>query len=290
MTGFGAEAATHNGVTFALEIRTVNHRYLKTSIKLPDTLQPLEPAIEKLASEKLRRGSVTIVLRIRDQSETAAFDINGRALAAYAAELGNVKLQEGVQPTIDLAALALLPGVCQMRELAETERKARESKVIELVSRVFDEVSVMRRREGETLMADIEEQCTVVRQQLKLIEERAPTVVQEYHARLASRVDALQGGGRLELDQDAIAREVAIYAERCDISEEIVRLRGHMDHMREVCEEGGAAGRKLDFLAQEMYREANTIGSKSNDGRIARFVVELKTRIDRIKEQVQNAE
>ena len=177
-----------------------------------------------------------------------------------------------------------------MPEVGEAERALRTKLVQDLTNEALDQLVRMRRWEGDAIQDDLVEHCRRLQEQLKAIEERAPVVLQEYHDRLASRVRMLTGDGTIELDQEALCREVAIYAERCDVCEEIVRLRAHVAHFREACAGDEAVGRKLDFLAQEMLREANTIGSKSNDAQIARTVVEMKALIDRIKEQVQNAE
>lgn len=290
MTGYGEAQRSEDGTHYALALRTVNSRYFKAGIKLPDSVQFVEPMVENLLRSRLSRGSATMTLRLRNETETAAYDVNRKALAAYANALTQVKLPDGVQATIDLASLSTLPGVCQMPEMDETQQARRATVICEMTAQVLDDLIGMRRREGQALYDDLLKHCNEVKEQLTLIMKRAPVVLQEYHERLGSRVEALLGSGRLELDRDSISREVALYAERCDISEEIVRLRAHLDHFVEICDADEPVGRKLDFLAQEMLREANTIGSKSNDAAIARAVIELKSLIDRIKEQVQNAE
>ena len=290
MTGYGEGHRVEEGVHYSLEVRTVNNRYLKPAIKVPDSVLFAEPIVEQCLRQRLSRGSVAVSLRIRNQTESAAYDVNRSALARYAEALTDVEVPEGVQPTIDYASLSLLPGVCQMPEMDESERAKRGAMIQELTGRVLDDVIRMRQREGRALHDDLVRLCHRLKEQLATVVERAPSVLEEYHQRLALRVQALIDQGRFDLDKDTVAREVALYAERCDISEEIVRLQGHLDHFVEICDADEPAGRKLDFLAQEMLREANTIGSKSNDGKIARAVVELKTLIDRIKEQVQNVE
>ncbi len=290
MTGYGEAQRMEDGVHFSVEIRTVNNRYLKPSIKVPDSVMFAEPVIEKLLREKLSRGSVAITLRIRNQTETAAYDVNRSALGKYADTLAGVEMPGGVQPMMDLASLSMLPGVCQMPELDESERTRRTAVIGELTEQALTNVRHMRQREGQILRDDLVRLCNELKAQLAIVAARAPVVIEEYHERLAMRVQVLVDRGRIELDKEAVARETALYAERSDISEELVRLRGHLDHFVEICDAAEPVGRKLDFLAQEMLREANTIGSKSNDITIARAVVELKTLIDRLKEQVQNVE
>lgn len=290
MTGFGVAQRCVTGVSYALEMRSVNHRYFKASIKLPDGMTFAEPGIESQLREKLTRGSVSLTLRIRNQAATAAYDINHNALSVYADALSRVERKSGVAATIDLATLATLPGVCQLPELDESEREARVAIIREMVGEALGQLVEMRFREGQALHDDLVRLREATLVELAVIEERAPSVIEEYHERLGKRLERLLAGGTVELDRDAIAREVALYAERADISEEVVRLRAHLEHFAEVCEGSSSAGRKLDFLTQEMLREANTIGSKSNDARIARCVVEMKAAIGRIKEQVQNVE
>ncbi|NOT02784.1 MAG: YicC family protein [Phycisphaerales bacterium] len=290
MTGFGEAAGTFGGVEYAVEIRTVNNKYVKPIIRLPEAVQFAEAEVERLVKERIGRGTVTVNCRVRDATESAAHRVNRAALAAYVKSLTSTEVPAGAGVTIDLAVLATLPGVCEVPELDETDRQRRTEAVGTLVSRALDQVGVMRGREGVALCEDLTRQCEQVESGVARIGERAPSVVREYHARLADRAATLLQQQRIELDKDAISREVALYAERCDISEEIVRLRAHLAHFRETCSCDEPVGRKLEFISQEMLREANTIGSKSNDAGIARAVVELKTVIDRIKEQVLNAE
>jgi uncharacterized protein (TIGR00255 family) len=157
-----------------------------------------------------------------------------------------------------------------------------------LTDEAAERVTEMRRTEGGTIFSDLRGQCDQLRHRMGEVGARAPVVVEEYHKRLRTRVQQLMNVHGAELDQDALAREVAIYAERCDVNEELSRIGSHLDQFDEICTKGADAGRRLDFLAQELLRESNTIGSKANDAEIARHVVEMKAAIDRIKEQVQN--
>lgn len=190
---------------------------------------------------------------------------------------------------IDLGTLLQLPGVCEPPPLEELMERTRPA-LMELLDKALAALVAMRRREGGQLRADLARHCDVVEASLAVVGERSPMVVAEYHERLAARVRELLAAGKVQIDQDQLAREVAIFAERCDVSEEITRLGGHLEQFRSAMDSPEPAGRKLDFIAQEMLREANTIASKSNDVQIARAVVEIKTAIDRLKEQVQNAE
>lgn len=290
MTGYGAAEHAENGVSYALELRSVNHRYLKLHIKLPENLQFLEPALEKQVRGRMARGSVLYALRVRREEDPGVRSLNLAALQAYMERLGAATVPQGVQATVDLATLATLPGVCEQPDLDDQQRDERRRIVTELTSRALDDLTAMRRQEGEALLRDLAGICEAIRKELGRIGERSPGVVDEYHERLRNRVAVLTSAAKLELDGDALAREVALYADRSDISEEITRINSHLDQFAEISGRGEPVGRTLDFLTQELLREANTIASKSNDAAIARSVVEIKSLIDRLKEQVQNVE
>ena len=192
--------------------------------------------------------------------------------------------------SIDMATILMLPGVCQPRQIDDEARHAQWQVVQQLAEQALDRLLAMRREEGQALRLDLLTQCQAIRDHLDVVARRAPSVIQEYHQRLARRVQELCAGATLELSKADLAREVAVFAERSDVNEELARLASHLDQFVQLCDSKEHAGRKLDFIAQEMLREANTIGSKANDGEIAREIVEVKSRIDRLKEQVQNVE
>ena len=192
--------------------------------------------------------------------------------------------------TLDLGCLAGLPGVCRTDGMSEEQRERFGAVLEELTSEALDVLTEMRAQEGKVLCADLLGACREARGELRKIEAEAPNVVEEYHERLRSRVAMLMEKGGFELQADGLMREVAIYAERCDVSEELTRLSAHLDQFEALCGQGDRVGRKLDFITQELLREANTIASKTNNVSIARSVVEIKGMIDRLKEQVQNVE
>lgn len=290
MTGYGAAQCAADGVAYALEIRSVNHRYLKLVFKLPESLQVLEADLEKLLRQHISRGMVAYTLRIRSGEGDGARPINQAALRHYLRQLFDAGMEIGGDVRIDLATAAQLPGVCEAEAL-DDEAKARQWKVLESLTReAITALLSMRKEEGRGIEQELRTHVDAVRGHLAQISKRAPTVIDEYHERLSQRVGRLMNSGGFSLEADALAREVAIYAERCDITEEVSRLSSHLDQAQEMFGRDGAVGRTLDFLAQELLREANTIASKSNDAAIARNVVEIKAMIDRIKEQVQNVE
>jgi uncharacterized protein (TIGR00255 family) len=289
MTGFGDATAEREGTHYAVEIRSLNNRFFKPIIKLPETVSGLEPELESMLREALGRGSITFILKMRTDSAEAAYHINTQALKSYLAQLREIKgLDDFVQ--IDLAGLMQLPGVCQ-EPRDETDEIARHGPVVrELSAKAIAKLDAMRRREGEGLFAELMRHVNVIAASLKEIGSRAPFVIEDYHKRLSQRVNQLMAKAELHVDQKDLIKEVAVFAERADIAEEIQRLTSHLDAFEQACRTGEHAGRKLDFIAQEMLREANTIGSKANDATIARHIVEIKGAIDRVKEQVQNVE
>lgn len=290
MTGYGAAELAENGVAYSLEVRAVNHRYLKLSIKQPEHLQFLETEIEKQLRSRLGRGSVSYTLRTRSELQPGLRTFNMEAVQHYVSLLSSVTVPDGVTPSIDLATVATLPGVCEGPELDEAARGKHAAVVTKLTDRALDAVIEMRAAEGKALRDDLQVCAAAIHKELERVAARAPVVIEEYHERLRQRVSVLVSAAKLELDADALTREVAVFADRADISEEIARLRSHLVQFDKICERNHAAGRTLDFLTQELLREANTIASKSNDAEIARGVVEIKRWIDRLKEQVQNVE
>lgn len=289
MTGFGEAQACEDAVSYRAEIRSVNNRYFKASIKLPDHLQRYEVEIEKLLRAKLGRGSISYSLRLKGDNAPTAFEINEAGLQRYVMRLEQIAAGSKAAQ-IDLASLLELPGICEPIEMDPDLLAKQFSVASRLTEEAIGRLVEMRRVEGQALEKDLALHCREIRTRVANIAERAPLVVEEYHKKLRMRVSQLMESANLSLDQDALVREVAVFAERCDVNEEISRLLSHLDQFAELCASKEEAGRKLDFLSQEMLREANTIGSKASDSLIARQVVEVKASIDRIKEQVQNVE
>ena len=289
MTGFGDASAEHGGTHYSVEIRSLNNRFYKSIIKLPETVSGLEPELETLLREKLGRGSITYILKMRTDSAEAAYHINTQALTAYLQQLQSIKGLDTAM-NIDLAALLALPGVCQ-EPRDDTDEIERHGPLIrDLSAKAIAKLIGMRQREGQALFSDLMKHVSVISTSLKEIARRAPFVIEDYHKRLSQRVNELLSKAELQVSQTDLLREVAVFAERADISEEIQRLSTHLEAFEQACRSGEHAGRKLDFISQEMLREANTIASKANDAEIARHIVEIKGSIDRLKEQVQNVE
>lgn len=291
MTGFGEARADDKGVAYRVEIRSLNNRYFKATIKTPEPFQRFETEIDKLLRSKLGRGTITYALRVQSDNADNTVAINDALLTAYLKRIQAVAQSCGA--TVDAASLMELPGVLSAPELDEAELERQFGIIRRLTLEAMDRLIEMRRTEGRALVDDLRERCDEIRGLVDAIRRRSPVVLEDYHKRLNARLQQLLGGvegASLEPHRDAISREVAMYAERCDVNEEISRISSHIDQLLALCNSPEEAGRKLDFLAQELLREANTIGSKSNDAEISRSVVAIKAAIDRIKEQVQNVE
>ena len=287
MTGFGEAQLEEEGQAYHLEIRGVNNRYFKSSISLPDDFAFMETQLEQLLRRRLIRGSILLRLHVRDLSASAAQDVNVAAIERYVTHLKSV-LPAEPNFTIDLSTLATLPGVCQPREMTEQQRQHGQELITRLAETATAKLLEMRAAEGQALAEDLKRHCDSIHEHLATVRTHVPGMVEAYRDRLAARVEELIAGSNVRLAEEDLLKEVSVYAERSDVSEELSRLASHLQQFDEAIASSEPAGRKLDFIAQEMLREANTIGSKAGDAQVARHVIEIKGAIDRIKEQVQN--
>ncbi|HNQ24296.1 MAG TPA: YicC family protein [Phycisphaerae bacterium] len=289
MTGYGAAEHTDAGSIFVAEVRSVNQRYLKLAIRLPEWLSFAEQTVEQMLRARLARGSISFTLRVRGDAVGAAA-VDRTAIQAYVDQLSQTRVPDHIRATLDLGVIAGLPGVGEATAPDEEGRQRLLGIIQDVTRRALEALLQMRQAEGAALSADLMVSCGAIRGHLAAVQEAAPRVIQEYHARLQTRVAALLQERNFTLEADALAREVALYAERCDISEELTRLLSHLDQFAELCRGDQQAGRTLDFLTQELLRESNTITAKSNDLLIIRRMLDVKVLIDRLREQVQNVE
>jgi uncharacterized protein (TIGR00255 family) len=290
MTGFGQACTEADGVVYTVEIRSVNNRYFKAQLRVPDIAVYLEGELERLHRDAIHRGTVNYSLRMKNISGQALFDIDENTLKGYITRLRALLGVDDVQSRIDLASMLSLPGIVQPVIPDEVQIEKMRQVIVSLTQQALEQLKQSRCQEGKAVTADLLKNLDRIADRLDAIGGRTDIVVQEYHERLKNRVDQLLAKAELKMDQDLLAREVAIFAERCDIAEEVSRLGAHLVQFRDCCQKGGAVGRRLDFMTQEMLREANTIASKSSDTTINQAVIDIKCAIDRIKEQVQNIE
>jgi uncharacterized protein (TIGR00255 family) len=292
MTGFGEASAQIGGVHYFVEVRSLNSKYLKAVIRLPDPIQGLEAQMEAALRRRIARGTVTVTANCTDSSEAAAFEINYRALERYIEQIRKAPMVARGEVTLDVAAVLNLPGVLQPPADEEVRLQRAREAFLPLLDRACDGLIAMRQTEGRALREELLRHKELMADRLAKISGRAPLVVAEYENRLRTRIEMMLQAADLRIEPVEVIREIAVYAERTDIAEEISRLSGHIEQFSELvaAEDDRPVGRTLDFLAQEMLREANTIASKSPDSEISRAIVEVKGAIDRIKEQVQNVE
>ncbi len=289
MTGYGRAETILGEKKIAVEIKSLNHRYLETSLRLPNALSSLEMELKKKIATKFSRGKVEVVVRMDASAvadKGAGVDLNLPLLKNYHALLCRMKEELDLPGEVNLAVMSTFRDIFVARE--EEYLDAFWPKLEALVDEAIAMLTAMRAREGETLVRDLQTRLASVEGVLAAVQDRVPQVLKAYQKRLKDRVKELAGD--MEIDAGRLMQEVAIMAEKSDITEEIVRFRSHIDQFRGMLASDEAAGRKIDFLIQEMGREINTIGSKSNDAEISLAVIEIKSELARIREQVQNLE
>jgi len=288
MTGFGAASQMDGETSATVEIKTVNNRYFKLSLRMTEGFAALEPRIETLIRESINRGTVNIALRIR-KKRRAEYRIAESVLQSYYNQLVGFGLGQFDKPT--LAGLLTLPGVIETdAEQSDDELEAVWTVVKQAVNGALENLQTMRKAEGDSMATDLAANTEQLQTLVTGVEALAPNVAEQYRKRLEERVGKILSEHEAVLNPADLVREVAVYADRCDISEEIVRFRSHLAQFGEALNSKESCGRKLDFLTQELFRETNTVGSKANDAEITKYVVEMKTVIERIREMVQNVE
>jgi len=289
MTGYGKAEAMIEGRKYAVEIRSLNHRYLEISLRLPGSLSALEMEIKRRIGERFSRGRIEVAIRVDTNGniEEGRLELNLPLLRNYFNLLQRLKDEFQLKGEVTLENLTGFKDVFVPMEV-ETNMEL----IAEHIAVVLDEavglLTEMRKKEGELLLADLEERIRLIEACLDSISDRAPRCVQEYQRRLTERIRELTEG--VDIDAARLSQEVAIMADKSDVTEEIVRLNSHISQFHEMLRSEDAVGRKIDFLIQEMNREINTIGSKTGDLEISRNVIEIKSELGKLREQVQNIE
>ncbi len=287
MTGYGRCHLEEDGREMTVEVKSVNHRFLDTSYRLSRALSFLDDAVRKGVSARLARGHVDVFVTYANHRQDAkAVRVDMALAVAYRQALGELAAAVGKEADIPLADYTRLPDVLSVQEKDEDQQAVR-ALFERALSGALDGLIAMREQEGARLCADILQKTESIERIAEGIAQRAPSVVRDYRDRLRQRVAALTEG---EIDEARLITEVAIFADRAAIDEELVRLKSHLAAIRETVSLGEPAGRKLDFLVQELNREVNTIGSKAMDTAIAQAVVSAKGEIEKLREQVQNIE
>ena len=288
MTGFGRCEIVTAECKISVEMKAVNHRYLDLSIKLPKKFNYFEAGIRNLLKTYIQRGKVDVFINYEDYTEEKmCLKYNSSLAAEYMSCFKQMEEQFGIKNDITVSGLARMPEVLVMDQVAEDEDKIWQelSEAVEEAAKKFVDSRV---QEGEKLKTDLLGKLDYMGSLVALIEERSPVILTEYRQKLEDKVKELLGS--TPLDEGRIATEVTIYADKICVDEEMVRLHSHIDATRKELEAGGSVGRKLDFIAQEMNREANTTLSKSSDLEICDKAIALKTEIEKVREQIQNIE
>ena len=297
MTGYGRGECMRHDWKFAVEIKTVNHRYCDISIRLPQVMNPYEDRIRKILASGINRGKVDVYIRMETLGHPPVkINVNTAVADAYASALHKLLDRYPVPDQITLSMLAAGPNVftvdSSMSTADEEEMRSKAWEALEIALRAAaDQLEEMRLSEGKALQADISVRRSRLTEVIDEIKTRLPIVQQDYENRLRERVEEvlahLPNG---EPDESRLIVELALFADRCNIEEELIRLESHLKQLNHILDEDDAVGRKLDFLVQELNREANTIGSKANDITVSQLVIDLKSEIEKIREQVQNVE
>lgn len=288
MTGFGRGEVEENNKRFTVEIKSVNHRYLDVNIKMPKKLNFFENSIRTLLKEYMQRGKIDIFITYEDFSEeNVNIKYNHDIAAKYLSYLRQMKEDFGLEDDIRVSSLSRYPEVFTMDEESVDEDEIWKSleKAVREACKAFGEARVL---EGENLKKDLISKLDGMLNVVAFIEERSPKIIAEYRAKLEAKVKELLEDAKV--DDSRIVQETTIYADKICVDEEIVRLKSHINSTKDALNKGGSIGRKLDFIAQEMNREANTILSKTTDLEISDKGIELKTEIEKVREQIQNIE
>ena len=288
MTGFGRGEKEVQGHVFTVEVKTVNHRYLESSIRLSRKLNALESKVRSVLKEKISRGKTDVFINYANHSQQqGSVWINDVKLAEYLKVLREQAHNYGLEDDLKLSHVLQLPEVMETEE-SQTDLEELEPILVAALNEALDQLSIMREKEGENLKKDLISKLDGMLEHVAFIEERSPGIIAAYRENLEEKVKDLLGD--TQIDDNRLLMEVTIFADKVCIDEELVRLRSHIETTRSTLLAGGSIGRKLDFIAQEMNREANTIGSKCSDASVAHMVVELKNEIEKIREQIQNVE
>jgi len=289
MTGFGRGAVVETGFAVTVELKTVNNRFLDISLRLSGEMQPLESTIKRIIGNRLSRGRVDVNLQY-DRVTEVNYELNRPVISGFLSAMKQMQEEFSLSGEPDLNVIARLPNVflTKKEELSDDFMVAVEQAVI----LALEDLERMRSNEGEILRNELENRLAEIEKRVGPIEEGAANVAEEYRQKLTKRIGEMlaKSDSQIEIDQSRLAQEVAYLADRADISEEIARLRSHVEQFRGITQDQKDVGKRLDFLTQELNREANTIASKTNNLTIKGNALAIKSEIEKIREQVQNVE
>ncbi len=287
MTGYGKANLEKNERRYQIEIKSVNHRYLDISVKMPRQLSYLEEPIKKAIGNKIKRGKVDVFVTFENNSlEGQEIKINTELASAYIKELKKLAESENILADIQVNDIARYPDVLNIKNNQDDEIIKQE--LLEVSQIAIDNLVEMRQVEGTKMAEDIKQRLDYIQEKVKQISKLSTGLIEEYVVKLEERLKQILKGQ--EIDQARLAQEVVIYADKCSVEEEVTRLNSHISQFHSLINSSEPMGKKLDFIIQEMNRETNTIGSKANNLEITDRVIDLKTQIENIREQIQNIE
>jgi uncharacterized protein (TIGR00255 family) len=288
MTGYGRGEASGEKGQLTVEIRSVNHRYLNIVVRTPRKLSPLEEKLKSKLQTRVERGRLDVYVTLEERGKgRQRLQVDKDLALAYHNALRELQKEFNLPGTIDLSVLVGLPDIFALEEV-ESDAEEFWPLLEAAASEALDELIAMRQSEGRSLVEDMRQRLEVIAAEARTIKERSGLVAEEYRERLRNRAEELLG--ETAVDDERLEAEVVYHAERSDITEELVRLKSHLDQFREALDSQGAVGRKLKFIVQELHREINTVGSKAQDTATGKAVVEVKSQIEKLREQVQNVE
>ena len=288
MTGYGRAVAAVNGREFTVELRSVNNRYLDCTVKLPRSLSFAEDAVKQAVKASVSRGKVDVFISLKSESaDDTTITLNKAVLDGYLAAMRQMVDEFQVRDDISVSTVSRLPEVFSV-EKPQVDEEQQLKDLLSVVDQALAGYDAMRCTEGQALDADLRSRGNTILELVSQVEQGNAQTVIDYRARLEAKLKEVLAS--TNIDESRILTEAAIFADKVAVDEETVRLRSHLAQMNEMLTTGGAVGRKLDFLLQEMNREANTIGSKCTDVRLARVVVDIKAELEKIREQTQNIE
>ena len=288
MTGYGRAVETVNGREFTVEVRSVNNRYLDCTVKLPRLLSFAEDAVKQAVKNVISRGKVDVYITVHSEGgEEAKISLNTSMVEGYLAVMKQLEENYGVRNDVSVMGLSRMPDVFTV-EKPEVDEEQLLSDLMSVVSKALAGYDAMRTTEGKAMEADLRSRGETILALVSQVEAGSPETVSDYRTRLENKLKEVLAS--TSIDESRILTEAAIFADKVAVDEETVRLRSHLEQMNSMLTAGGAVGRKLDFLIQEMNRESNTIGSKCSDVRLTRIVVDIKAELEKIREQTQNIE
>ena len=288
MTGYGRAVETVNGREFTVELRSVNNRYLDCSVKMPRSVSFAEEAVKQAVKQAVSRGKVDVFISVKSEnSDDTKISLNASVLEGYLSAMRQMVTEYGVRDDISVSTVSRLPEVFTV-EKPEVDEEQLKSDLMSVVAKALEGYNAMRITEGKALDADLRTRGNTILELVSQVEAGNGQTVIDYRTRLENKLKEVLAN--TAIDESRILTEAAIFADKVAVDEETVRLRSHLQQMNTMLTSGGAVGRKLDFLLQEMNREANTIGSKCTDVRLARIVVDIKAELEKIREQTQNIE